>query len=172
MVSAGLFTKSDIVTVNKAAALAESLTQDYFRLADEWKRAPYFLFTRKHVKPDLLEHGVFAQVVKVLARRAVSVTRAPETYAVVLQDHNILPALLRPAGHDLWTLVLFVLTHELVHIIRFRRFEVDFFAGRAERDHEERIVHDITRDILSGTIDFDHLLSLYQDNNHLKIPSQ
>jgi hypothetical protein len=70
-------------------------------------------------------------------------------------------ALLRSSLHDLWTLGLFILTHELVHIIRFRKYGADFFACVQERDKEEKLVHDITREILSGVTNTDYLLKLY-----------
>jgi hypothetical protein len=63
--------------------------------------------------------------------------------------------------HDLWTLVLFILTHELVHIVRFRRSEADFDASSEARDTEERLVYDMTRDILAGVRNTDYLLKLY-----------
>ena len=78
-----------------------------------------------------------------------------------IQDPNILRALLRSYEHDLWTLGLFVLTHELIHIVRFRRFGVDFFATTRERDREEDLVHGITREVLAGVTNTDYVLGLY-----------
>ncbi len=166
MVSMGLFTRSDLTTISKAAVLAERLTQSYFNLApDEWKENPYAIFTRKQVNKALYEQDVFAQVVRYGTRVGQSKAAGPqekETYGVVLQDPNILLALLRSAMHDLWTLGLFILTHELTHIIRFKKYHVDFFAGADERDKEEKLVHGITQEILSGSMNTDFILSLYE----------
>ena len=132
MVSTGLFTTSDLTTISRAAVLAEGLTRAYFNLApDEWRENPYTIFTHKHVGKALHEQDVFAHVVRYKTRVGQSKAARPgerETYGVVLQDPNILLALLRSAMHDLWTLGLFILTHELTHIIRFRKYHVDFFA--------------------------------------------
>ncbi len=141
MLSTGLFTAADLGTISRAAALAERLTQAYFDLApDEWKENPYTIFTHKQAGPPLYEKDVFAQVIRYRARVERSKTAHPgrrETYGVVLQDPNILLALLRSTMHDLWTLGLFILTHELIHIIRFRKCRVDFFASVEDRDKEE-----------------------------------
>jgi hypothetical protein len=162
MISAGLFTQRDLAVITKAAVVAERLTQEFFDLADEWKRDPYFLFTRKQVGKSLYEADVFASVVKVTPPAGGRVSRPGDHYGIVLQDPNILLALLRSRGCDLWTLSLFVLTHELVHIVRFRKNNVDFLAATEDRDKEEDVVHEITREILAGAGNTDYILSLYE----------
>ncbi|MGB6063747.1 MAG: hypothetical protein WBG50_03000 [Desulfomonilaceae bacterium] len=170
MLSTGLFTTADLRTISRAAALAEKLTQVYFDLApDEWKVNPYTIFTHKQMGPPLYEQGVFAQVIRYQARVERSKTAQPgqrETYGVVLLDPNILLALLRSTMHDLWTLGLFILTHELTHIIRFRKCQADFFAPVEYRDREEKRVHGITQEILAGVTNTDHILGLYENRLH------
>jgi len=162
MVSAGLFTKSDISVVLKASALAERLTESFFGLSpDEWKRNPYSLFTLKEIGHSLHEEGVFANVIRYPVRTRKPEKTAKDRYGIVLQDPNILSALLRCCNVDFWSLILFVLTHELVHICRFDRFGADFFAGKSDRDKEEDLVHNITREILSGTENTEKILRLY-----------
>jgi len=164
MISAGLFTQSDLRTITKAALLAETLTQRFFDLPEDgWKSEPYTIFTRKEIGHDLYEQDTFAQVIRYAARPLRSHRQArKERFGVVLQDPNILMSLLRSTNHDLWTLMLFVLTHELVHIVRFSRYNVDFFAATADRDEEERLVHNVTKEILAGVSNTDNLVSLYE----------
>jgi hypothetical protein len=166
MVAAGLFTRSDLATLGKAASVAELLTNQYFNLSeDEWKRNPYAVFTRKHVTRNLYEDAVFASVIRFGGRPdRVKTEPRVDHYGIVLQDPNILLALLRSSEHDLWSMGLFVLTHELIHIVRFRKFGADFFACAADRDNEEKLVHGITREMLSGMNHMAHLLSQYQDS--------
>ena len=167
MDATGLFTTSDLTTISRAASLAEGLTRAYFNLApDEWKENPYTIFTHKHVGKALHEQDVFAHVVRYKPR--VGTPKAPrpgekETYGVVLQDPEDSSALLRSAMHDLWTLGLFILTHELTHIVRFRKHHVDFFAPVEGREQEEKLVHGITQEILAGVTNTDYILSLYED---------
>lgn len=164
MGTGALFTRSDLSTIERASVLAEDMTGEYFNLAaDEWKRNPYGIFTRKEVERPLDEESVFAQLVRLRPGRVRPRERERgESFGIILQDPTILRALLRSTLQDLWTLVLFILTHELIHIVRFRRFSVDFHAPEAEREREEKLVHAITRDILAGVANTDDVLKLYQ----------
>lgn len=164
MHTAGLFTRSDLTTISRAAALAERLTMGYFGLPqEEWKLNPYGIFTRKEVDASLHETDVFANVIRYRRPKLERRTAPPEEkYGIVLQDPNILLALLRSSEHDLWTLGLFILTHELIHIVRFRRFDVDFFASQEDARKEELIVHEITREMLAGVTNTDYIIRQYQ----------
>jgi len=170
----GFFTESDRTTVVKAARLAEGLVMRYFNLAsNEWATNPYSLLTWKETAPWLRDSNVFAQTVRIGPRKRAAPRRSEKdsvSYGVVLQDPAILRALLRPARHDLWTLGLFVLTHELVHIVRFRKFEVDFFGSDDEKLAEEDVVHGYTREILSGVETMDNLFHLYESGSKIKHP--
>lgn len=162
----GLFTESDRTTVDKAARVAEGLALRYFNLApDEWAKNPYSLLTWKEASTSLRDANVFAQTVRFRSRRRGKIQdkdRQSDYYGVLLQDPAILRALLRPQRHDLWTLGLFVLTHELVHIVRFRKFGVDFFGAVNEREKEEELVHQITKEMLTGVENMDNLFGLYE----------
>lgn len=160
---AGFFTGSDKHTISKAAVLAEGLTQRYFGLPqDEWTRNPYGVFTRRDIHESLHEPDIFAHVVMYdTQRKSNGKDEGRKRYGVILQDPNILRALLRAASNDLWALSLFILTHELVHITRFRRFGVNFFGDVHERDQEEQLVHGLTRDMLKGVGSIDRVLEIY-----------
>ncbi len=154
MIPTGQFTVYDLNTIGRAAVLAQELAGDFFGLPrDEWIRNPYGVLTRKQIDPALYEADVFAQVVqyKHLDTSSVQTSRRPKKdFGIILQDPHILRALLRSGPHDLWPLALYIMTHELIHIVRFRRRQAQFFSTVAERDKEERLVHGMTRDILAG----------------------
>ena len=162
----GFFTESDRSIVSRAARLAEGLVVRYFNLSsDEWVKNPYSLLTWKEASNCLRNDNVLAQTVRFGSRKRDKLQQAENKsnyYGILLQDPAILRALLRPQRHDLWTLGLFVLTHELVHIVRFRKFEVDFFGSHDEQKKEEELVHGITREMLGGVENMDHLFSLYE----------
>jgi hypothetical protein len=176
MVAGGLFTRSDLVTISRAACLAEQLTVEYFSLpGDEWRRNRYGVFTRKEAGDHLFIDDVFAHLVRFKPTKAVRKQAAggeEESFGIVLQDPNILRAVLRSWAHDLWTLLLFVLTHELVHIVRFRRCQADLFAPEAERQSEEDLVHAITGEILTGVDNMDSLLQAYDPRTRRTNPVQ
>ena len=169
MGAAGLFTESDLMIICRAASLAERLTERHFDLdKDHWKSEPYKIFTLKQVSRGLYEPGVFANVIRYKTRTNQPTKPAQaERYGIVLQDPNILRALLRQSRHDLWTISLFVLTHELIHVVRFKKFNVDFFAETSVRQMEESLVQSITGEILSGVTNTDQLLALYADRDDL-----
>jgi len=173
MGAAGLFTRSDLLTICRAASLAERLTEKHFDLGENhWKANPYGIFSLKQVDQSLYEPDAFANVIRYKIRvEKRSNSDEQERYGILLQDPNILRSLLRRSNHDLWTISLFILTHELIHLVRFDRFNVDFFAEAGIRQAEEDLVSSITGDILSGVTNTDQLLELYADREDLPITS-
>ena len=166
------FTGSDRQIIMKASLVAEELTRRYFDLpGDEWVRHPYGLYTQRDVHESLHEPGVFANVVMYERPLKEKGQRGRERrFGIILQDPNILLTLLRSTCHDLWTLGLYILTHELVHITRFRKYGVDFFADVSDRSKEEQVVHELTRDILRGTTAIDYVLELYDKQVRWSVP--
>ena len=69
---AGLFTASDLMTICRAASLAERLTEKHFDLdKDHWKSEPYTILTLKQVNRGLYEPDVFANVIRYKAGQTV-----------------------------------------------------------------------------------------------------
>jgi len=68
-------------------------------------------------------------------------------YRVFLQDDKLLTR--EKEGLELRALLLYVMTHELIHIVRFESFQVHYEAVGPEREREERTVHRLTEDVLS-----------------------
>lgn len=81
--------------------------------------------------------------------RAIGPERVSHFYRVYLQDDNLL-ARAREPGASLRALLLYVLTHELVHIVRFESFQVPFGAAQALRGKEERAVHALTLELIGA----------------------
>lgn len=166
MDSAGVFTDSDLATIRRAAWLARGLTERYFGLAEGyWKLHPCKILTRKQADKWFYEPDAFASVVRygTVGKEAARSLPKERSYGIVLQDPNILRALLRSSTHDLWTFGLFILTHELVHVVRFTKFDVDFWAGGDKRLSEENLVRQITGRMLSGVTNTDYVLNLYKE---------
>ncbi len=166
MDSVGVFTKSDLVTIGRAASLAERLTVRHFGLTEShWKSQSVQVFTKKQIGRWFYEPDAFASVVRCRGGVGALPVSPPrdQNFGIVLQDPNILRALLRSSRHDLWTFGLFILTHELVHVVRFTKFGVDFWAESDKRHAEEKLVNEITRRMLSGVTNTDYILSLYEE---------
>jgi hypothetical protein len=75
-------------------------------------------------------------------------SEAFDFYKICLQDLAILEALDRSPSLRLFPFTLYIITHELIHIVRFTKFLQSFVATENERHAEEVRVHDKTHEIL------------------------
>ena len=66
-------------------------------------------------------------------------------------------------------LMLYIATHELVHILRFNNGECDFDMPFEEREREEDRVHRITRDVLTPVVNSELNLVLECFSNDYRI---
>jgi len=134
--------------VPEVLGLAEELTAEHFQLPSfDESSFTYDVLTLKDLGPEEIDD----QALAVLHRYAREDRESsPHSFfRICLQDHNLLAALSREQDIAFDDLLLFVLTHELVHIVRFARFLQIFHAPEDERLAEERAVHDTTRQILA-----------------------
>ncbi len=75
-------------------------------------------------------------------------SRHGDYFKICLQDHVIRRALTRDAHLSLLPLATYIVTHELIHVVRFARFLQRFDAPEKERDAEEARVHGETIELL------------------------
>lgn len=135
----------------QAFLVAEDLVGDHFALdALDSTRHPIDLRTLVDLRADeVVPDGALAQVAR-YDERGVVASAARTLYRICLQDHAILARLDEERGAvGLFPLLVYVLAHELVHVVRFVRHQGPFFATGRERSAEEAIVHEITRRVLS-----------------------
>ncbi len=146
-----LFSDNHLVTVNESVAMAEELVSEYYKMsASEWLRPKYDVKTRVDLSPDEVVPGPFAQVIRYEGRleNASLGSSSYDFYKICLQDHEILAALDQNKKLVLLPFLLYIVTHELIHIVRFRKFIQIFNAKPEERMREEAKVHELTHDIL------------------------
>jgi hypothetical protein len=100
--------------------------------------------------PQEIVDGPFAQIVRYVGRKADTSLGSSryDFYKICLQDHNILEALKAFSELQLLPFSLYIVCHELIHVIRFSTFLQAFDASDEERLEEETRVHDKTRSIL------------------------
>jgi hypothetical protein len=112
--------------------------------------------------------GAFASVEK-SSRKAGDLDfgrQKKDYYFICLQDHHILEALNRDRDLGMVPLLVYVFTHELVHIVRFCNFSQRFeISDMKEREKEERIVHATTYKILKNLTlqKLDYILQSYEN---------
>jgi hypothetical protein len=108
--------------VRTAARRAADLVSRFYVLAPrEWERMPYEVRTRDELGPAEVREGVLAQVLYYGVEQRVDgrVVAARDLYRICLQDREILGSPVASAPGRVSALLLYVLTHELVHVVRF-----------------------------------------------------
>ena len=163
------FKSRELLTVSEALDIAEDKTCDFYKFsADQWRRHPYDIRTISDLKPNQVVPDAFAllhkcpKVLKGLEPRKNS----RDFYFICLQDHLILKALARDSNLGLLPLLVYIFTHELVHIVRFSNFFQRFDISGKGREREERVVHNTTHEILKDLPmpRLDYVLESYGDH--------
>lgn len=147
------FGPGQIKIVNNAVAMAEELVSNHYKMsASQWLGPRYDVKTLRELSPEEIIDGPFAQIVRYKGQRQnTSLGSATyDFYKICLQDHTILATLAASAGIELFPFSLYIITHELIHIVRFSKFLQHFDASDAERIAEEKRVHHRTHEILKA----------------------
>ena len=147
------FTAEEIETVNAAAEMAEELVSNFYKMsANQWLRRRYDIKTLIELDDDEIVDGPFAQIIRYEGR--MSDQRLGSTkydfYKICLQDHTIKATLDQLGDLTLFPFILYIVSHELIHIIRFSKFLQNFEATADERLAEEKRVHEKTHEILKA----------------------
>lgn len=145
------FDKRELFWVREALEVAETLAENYFSLdLEDFERYPYDLRTLANLKGQEVTNRALAQVCKYEYRKNDSSRRVGgrEFYRICLQDHKILKVVRAEPPSLLRSLILYVVTHELIHVIRFSTAPHRFHLHPQEREIEERDVHRTTYELL------------------------
>lgn len=161
------FQSHDLMIVSDALDIAEDATSNFYKFSSsQWRRNHYDVKTLNLLKDDEISRHVFALLNKGtrMSDGFESKTKNRDFYFICLQDHQIIKALRRDMNLRLLSLLVYVLTHELVHIVRFCNFVRRFDVSSEERDDEEKIVHAMTYEILENVSipDLNYVLDLYK----------
>ena len=148
------FNKNQLSVVGDALDIAEDMTSNYFKLSLlHWKRNRFDIRTLSSLFGEEIKDNVFALLKKYGSDGQAEIetlNKRHEFYLIFLQDHHILQALQRDSNIKLLPLLAYILTHELVHIVRFCKFQVRFDTQEENnRIEEEKIVNHTTYEILN-----------------------
>ena len=147
------FNKGQLGILGDALDIAEDMTSNYFKLSlSQWRRYPFDVKTLSNLFGEDIKDNVFALLRKYMTGgrwEIEPIRKRHESYIICLQDHQILKALQRDRDLKLLPLLAYILTHELVHIVRFCKFQVRFDTQEeSSRSKEEKIVHQTSYEIL------------------------
>jgi hypothetical protein len=140
------FDLAQLALMNQALQRSEALVAGHYRIpALPSRQYPYEVVTLAELAgperaPDALAHLVVYERPR---------PGGPEPlYRICLQDDRILERCEEEDGEWLSSLLIYILTHELVHVVRFQRAEESFGLEEAARQREEDRVHTITLELL------------------------
>ncbi len=157
----------DIPTVSEALGVAEEKTADFYKFSfRQWQRHHYDVKTLPVLRNDEVTSHAFALLNR--GSRMISDfesrSRKRDFYFISLYDDQILTALRRDKDLRLFPLLVYIFTHELVHIVRFCNFSERFDISGERREKEEIIVHSTTFEILKDPplSGMDYILEAYQ----------
>ncbi len=147
--------------LGEASSLAEELVVDFFRLGSRGCRAlQYEVVTDQEVflpiPADSLAALLKAEVAALLPHRR------RDFYFIFLRESRL--AKLEERDF-LYALLLYIFTHELIHIVRFMQFMACFWMVPHKRWEEECLVHTLCREVL-GRLKFprlDEVLKAFND---------
>ena len=131
-----------------ALDLAEEVVSEYYRFSEAFwlEKGRYEIKTLVDLAPPEVTDQALAQIVK-YEGPSWQGHRFRDFFRICIQDHRLLAAR-RSAGLKMGTLMVYVLTHELVHVVRFARHDQLFEAPASARGEEERRVHELTGRLL------------------------
>ena len=146
------FSPHDIPIVTNSVAVAEELVSNHYKLSvSQLLHLNYDVKTLIDLSENEIVDDHFAQVIRYAEKTKNGLPEAPvkDFYKVCLQDHSIIKAMKKSMDLDLYAFAIYIVCHELIHIIRFRRFLQHFDAPFSEKMNEEVRVHIKTHEILS-----------------------
>ncbi len=145
------FKPDNLHTVSEALDIAEDATINFFKFSSaQWNRHRYEVKTLSSRVCEDVPEWAFAVLHKGYSAEEAFFfpSSKRDYYFICLQDHRILEAVSRDGRLELLPLLVYVFTHELVHIVRFSSFLQRFMVKPEDREKEERVVHDTTHRIL------------------------
>jgi hypothetical protein len=146
------FSPDDIHVLRQSIEISEDLISDHFKIStSEWKRYRYDIQSLKDLAEEEITDEAFAQIRR-YARcpsERLRGSEGAEYFKICLQDHMIFQALQRDPHIRLLPLSAYIVTHELIHVVRFARFLQRFQVSEREREMEECLVHTLTQELLS-----------------------
>ena len=153
------FNAAQMPMTKKTFSDAENLVSRQFRLSEgQFKINKYDVKTLAYLDEQEIKDGAFAHLCKYSYEKhgVLADKNKFDFYRICLQDNIILDAVERANPFiKLSSLMLYIAVHELIHVLRFSQGEIAFEAGLEEKEKEETIVHNLTREALQPVKGYD-----------------
>ncbi len=148
------FDGKQISVINSAVEMAEELVCNYYKMSvNQWLRNKYDVKTLVDLQCNEIVFGPFAQIIRYSGQKKDTSlgSMTYDFYKICLQDHSIIPAINQFNGMNLFSFSLYIIIHELIHIVRFSKFLINFNASSEEKIQEEIQVHEKTHEIIKSS---------------------
>jgi hypothetical protein len=129
---------------------AEYLRRYYCFSSREWFNHCYDVRTAHEVQLESLSRRALAEVKKYISFRHDASHYPKDRYHICLFDNNILGALRKQSGLEFYPFMVYILTHELVHVARFCQDLHPFECDEKGIEQEEEKVNSLTRKVLDA----------------------
>lgn len=146
------FQEQEIELVEYYEKVAHELVHNYFKLSNSyWQKHIYEIVTLRNLEDIEITNHALAQILKynrpLYTKK--SANQLDTIFRICIQDHMILDTVDINKKITLRSLLLYIITHELVHLVRFGNFMELFETPAAKREKEEKAVHEISLNIIS-----------------------
>jgi hypothetical protein len=128
---------------------ADYLREFYCFSPREWFNYCYDLQTELEAGVNCLHKKAFAEVQKCIPIQQNSSLFPKERYQICLFDRNILRTLWQQSDTEFYPFMIYILTHELVHIARFCQNLHPFECDEESLQKEESKVKHLTQQVLN-----------------------
>lgn len=146
------FDDSQIECLSTAVSTAEELVSGYYKMSGtEWGAIKYDFKTLRDLLPSEIVTGPLAQILRYRATPNHSTLELDsyDFYKICIQDHCILKIVRGMPQLNFFAFLLYIASHELVHVVRFFKFFKGFEVPVSQKMTEEIKVHETTIEILS-----------------------
>lgn len=151
MANSFFFDRKQRSWVGDALETAEELAGRFFQVdLEDYERFPYDLQTLINLRGEEKTPKALAQVCKYEYHKEERFQhiRKKLFYRICLQDDKILETANKERAAILKPLLLYIVAHELIHVIRFSLDPGKFHLSPNEKIFEEKNVHRLTYDLL------------------------
>ena len=157
------FTQIQRTLAIQAMEEAEQHTTRYYCIPPHrWEKLHFDLLTRQDQEWEPLPETALARV-RCLIRPAFQRLAPYDFYRIELNDPLIMEAAERTdLTSDFYHLLVYILTHEMVHLVRLSSILKDPLQGRKFREFEEQRVQRICHQILTGLSKFHPVLQRFR----------
>jgi hypothetical protein len=147
------FQQDEVTILRQSIDISEEIISEHYKIStSQWKQYRYDIQSLKDLQEKEITDAAFAQVHR-YSRSPHERLRGSEPgdyFKICLQDHVIRRAVQRDPMIQLFPLSLYIVTHELIHVVRFAKFLQRFDSTETEQIVEEGRVHALTNQLLEN----------------------